>query len=53
MVWGMIAVYVCLIILGIFIFWIIGARVFKLKERIEIQKEILQELKRIKFNLKE
>ncbi len=52
--WGiMLVLYVCLIILGIFVFWIIGARVFKIKEGIELQKEILEELKRIKFNLKE
>lgn len=49
--WGiiMLVLYVCLIILGVFVFWIIGARVFKIKEGIELQKEILQELKRIKI----
>ena len=46
-------VYIVVLILVAFAFWYIGAKVFKIKKVIELQEEILQELKRIKPELKE
>jgi hypothetical protein len=40
--------YITGIVVGVIVFWIIGARIFRIKDVIELQKEILQELKRIK-----
>ena len=45
---ALLGLYITGIVVGVMVFWIIGARIFKIMDVIELQKEILQELKRIK-----
>ena len=45
----LLALHIGAIILGAIAFWYIGARVFKIKESLEIQREILEELRRLRL----
>jgi len=44
----LIGLYITGIVVAVVVFWIIGSRIFKIKDFIKLQKEILQELKRIR-----